>query len=369
MGYKKEFHIEEDKDAFQKRIEKAAEKYRKDMEVPGFRKGHAPLGLIRLRYSKYLENEAVQTLFEEKMKETMDEYLPFVYGNPHIENLDVSKDKGVSFNANLEVPPEIDIDFDKIKLDGNPEDRIEKAIDKEIEKLRKINAEAKSVKRKAKKGDIVFIDIMDGKNTIPSFSVTIGEDPFFTKYLRGVKKEEELDIETKFPADFPVEKLRNNEGKVHILVKDVKGLKLPGLTDNFAKDMGFDNLKNLRETLREQIEKENEGKFSDEETRVLEKIEEQIDIEPPDSLLNSFLKETKDEKIAKKMAKQTMILDAIALKHHLEVSDEKLAEEIDKILEGRENISDEQVEIIGNLVKANFLRKEALNFILKEVKK
>jgi len=369
MGYKKGFHIEEDKDAFQKRIEKAAEKYKKDVEVPGFRKGHAPLGLIRLRYSKYLENEAIQALFEEKMKETMDEYLPFVYGNPHIENLDISKDKGVSFTANLEVPPEIDIDFGKIETDKNPEDRIEKAIDTEIEKLRKINAEARSVKRKAKKGDIVFVDIIHNENTIPSFSVTIGENPFFTKYLRGVKKGEELDIEAKFPPDFPVEKLRDNEGKVHILVKDVKGLKLPGLTDAFAKDMGFNDLKNLREVLREQIEKENEGNLSKEEDALLEKVSEQIEIEPPDSLLNSFLRETKDEKVAKKMAKQTMILDAVALKHHLELSDEKLAEEIDKILEGRENISDEQVEVIGNLVKANLLRKEAVNFILKEVKK
>ncbi len=369
MGYKKSIQITEDNEEFQKRIEKAAEKYKKDMEIPGFRKGHAPVGLIKLRYAKYLENEAVQSLFDENIKKTIDEYMPFVYGRPQIENLDISKEKGVSFTANLEVPPEIEIDFDKIKVDKKPEDTLEKAVDEEIEKLRKINAEAKSVKRKAKKGDIVFIDIIHKGNTIPSFSVTLGEDKFFTKYLRGVKAKDELEIETKFPSDFPDEKLRNKEGKVQILVKDVKGLKLPPLSDDFAKDMGFKDLKDLREVLREQIEKESKGKFSDEKEQILEEISKQIDIEPPESLVDSFLRETKDAKTAKKMAKQTMILDAIALKYKIKPDDEKLAEEIDKIVGGRENISDEQIEMVGNLVKANLLREEAMNFILKEVKK
>jgi len=370
MGYKKILHIEEDKEAFKKRLDKAAEKYKKDVEVPGFRKGHAPLALIRLRFSKYLENEAVQELFEEKIKETLNEYLPFVYGRPNVEDIDVSESKGVSFTANLEVPPEINIDFNKIEIGEASDDKIEKAVEEEIERLREINAEAKSVKRKARKGDIVFVDIIYNENTVPSFSVTIGESPFLTKYLKGIKKGEELDIEGKFPSDFPVEKLKNNEGKVHIVVKDVKGLRLPKLTDDFAKEMGFKDIQALKNVLKKQIEDEEKQKdLSKEEAEILEKLETQVDIDPPDSLVDSFLKETKNEKFAKKLAKQTMLMDAIALQHHLEIDDEKLADEIDKIVGGRENVSDEQIEVIGNLVKANLLRKEAVKFILKEVKK
>ena len=338
------------------------------MQIPGFRKGHAPLGLIKLRFSKYLENEAIQSLFEEKIQEAIEKYKPFIYGNPRIENLNIEDDK-VSFTANLEVPPEIEIDFKEIKVEENPEDRIEKAVEKEIERLREINAEARSVKRKAKKGDIVFIDIKYGKKTIPSFSTNIGENEFFTKYLKGLKKDDEIEIEDIFPEDFPIEELRDKKEKVHMIVKDVKGLKLPKLSDEFAKEMGFDNLDKLKEAIKEQIKKENEEILSKKEDMIIEKIAEKLDIDPPETLVNTFLKEIKDEKKAKKMAKKTMILDAIALKYKLEVDDKTLAEEIDKIVAGRENISDEEINFIADLIKANLLRKKAIEFILEEVKK
>ncbi|RKZ20314.1 hypothetical protein DRQ18_06615, partial [bacterium] len=157
MGYAKTFTIKGEKEELKKKMRKLAEEYRKEAEIPGFRKGRAPVELILIRMGDALGEEGLRKLAEEKIKREMERYSPFIYGAPRVENVKKSEEE-YSFDLVLEVPPvdEIEIDPKKIK---KGREAIEARIQEELKKLQEINAELKSVKRKSKGGDVVYLEI------------------------------------------------------------------------------------------------------------------------------------------------------------------------------------------------------------------
>ena len=145
----KEKNLEEEMD-------KLAKELRKEVSIPGFRKGKVPLDVIRTRFSGHLRAESLQKLIHDKMIDLIKEYEPFIYGPPIVKNMDEDKEE-VRLEVSLDVPPKIDLDLSAIEIKNKDEEKID--VNDEIEKLREINSELKSVDREVRKGDIVFIDI------------------------------------------------------------------------------------------------------------------------------------------------------------------------------------------------------------------
>ena len=360
MGYAKTFTIKGEKEELKKKMRKLAEEYRKEAEIPGFRKGRAPVELILIRMGDALEEEALRKLAEEKIKREMERYSPFIYGAPRVENVKKSEEE-YSFDLVLEVPPvdEIEIDPKKIK---KGREAIEARIQEELKKLQEINAELKSVKRKSKGGDVVYLEIEGEGERIENWTCEIpkGKRKGFYREIAGLKAGEEKEIEAEFPEDFPIDSLRGKEGKVKIKVLDVKEKKLPELNDDFAKDMGFENLEELKKSLREQVMEEMKGHEDD----IILSLAQQVDMDPPDSLVAGIMREGKPEEQAKLEAKGLMALDAYILKEKITVDDEELEKKIDEVADqaGVDRVSDDVVEIL----KIQILREKAIKKLTEE---
>ena len=362
-----EYTLEVKKEELDKKIKELAEKYRKDVMIPGFRKGRAPVELIKVRFSRELEAEGFQEIAGAKLEEILEKHRPFIYAGPDV--LDVKKDEekgNITLKVGLEVPPEIGkIDYKKLSRELPGGEVTEKDIEKELEKLREINAELKPVKRKIKKGDSVLVDIEMGDVKMTNYSLDIGNDTL-SRFIKGMKAGEEKKEEIEFPEKFSIPELAGKKGEIKVKVLDVKEKVLPEIDDEFAKNMGFENLDDMKKEIRAQLEedlKENLEKKIRE--KILDNLIEQFDIEPPESLVRS-LSVNMTRADAEKEAKRIAILDAIALKEKIEITDEDIDRKLNEVAEGK--IDEEKLPGYRDNLRPVLIREKTIEFLIKKVR-
>ncbi|MEJ2567869.1 MAG: trigger factor, partial [candidate division WOR-3 bacterium] len=233
-------------------IDKLANELKKEVAIPGFRKGKVPVDVIKTRFEGQLRAESLQKLIQDKMIDLIKDYEPFIYGPPVVKNLNES-DEEVRLEVELDVPPKIDLDLSDIKIENGDKEEID--VNQELEKLREINSELKSVDREIKKGDIVFIDIVKGRENVSNYSWEIGDDEF-SQALLGLSTGQKKEIEVKLPEVFPVAAKGQDENQITVNILEIKEKNKPILDDEFAKDLGFGNLSELKESLKDNIDAE-----------------------------------------------------------------------------------------------------------------
>lgn len=348
-------------------INKLAKELRKDVSIPGFRKGKAPVDIIKSRFGDHLRAESLQKLIQDKMVGLIKEYEPFIYGPPVVKNLDEDKEE-VRLEISLDVPPKIDLDLSSIEVEGGDEEKID--IDDELQKLREINSELKSVESEVKKGDIVFIDIKKGEELIRNYSWEVGDDEF-SRELIGLKIDEEKEIKTELPEGFPIKETKEAKENIKVNIVEVKEKVKPALDDEFAKDLGFKSLDELKENLKENIREER--KKNDEETlgdKILTKaLDIAGDFQVSPTLLKMVNREDLDDTVAEKSAKKAALLDAIALKEKMTISEEELDKWLEKIADSEEAEFENLGEEAIRFVKQSILREKTLDFLVNKVKK
>ncbi len=356
----------EEKD-IEKEMDTLASEWKKDAIISGFRKGKAPIQLIKSHLRGKLRSESVQRLIEEQIVSTIDKYEPFIYGAPQLKNINESENN-VEFEALVDVPPDIDINYGKIRL--NKEKKVgEIDINNELKRLQEINSELQSVSRAAKRGDVVFIDIKTSDESIPNYSFTIKSDSFSQK-IKGLKTGEEKELETKFPKDIPIEHLAGKKGKATIKILEVKEQILPELNDEFAKDLGFESLEelksNLKEGLNEEVKENQKDKIRSE---VLQKaLDITPDIEVSPTLIEIQKKEGLSPEEAIMRAKGLTLIDAIAVKEGLSIEEKELDEWMERLAESEDNELEEMGERAIRFVKLQILRNKALDFLVEKAK-
>lgn len=365
----RDMSIEFDEEKIDKKIEELAENWKKDVSIPGFRKGKAPVALIKSHLGERLRAESLQNMIQDEMIELIEKYEPFVYGQPRINNIE-EEDDSMKLDFSLDVPPsleELGIDIDGLEIEESGEEKID--IDGEIERLREINSELVSVDSKIKKGDNVFLDVKTDENSISNFSITIGNDEF-SKVLTGLTSGEEEEISTKLPEDFPVEELAGREGKVKIKINEVKEKVKPEVDDEFARDLGFSDLDELKGNLSETLKKESEEE-REEEIRdvVVEKLLENVeDFELSPGLLEIQKNTGIDEDRLEERVRSVEILDAIALEKNFEIEESELDEWMEKIAESEMSDFDEMGEESIRFIKQSILREKSIDYILNKEK-
>jgi trigger factor len=349
-------------------MDKLARELRKEVSIPGFRKGKVPIDIIKTRFGGHLRAESLQKLIQDKMVDIINEYEPFIYGPPVVKNLDESTEE-VRLEISLDVPPKIDLDLSAIKIEEKDKEKIN--INEELEKLREINSELKSVNREVRKGDIVFINIKKGKEVIHNYSWEVGEDKF-SKELSTLRADEKEEIDVELPENFPLKDIKNKGKKVKVSIVEIKEKVKPLLDDEFAKDLGFANLDELKKNLKKSIEEERKkGKKDVLIDKVLTKALELAGDFPVSPTLvklidNQGLNDVEVEKSAKKAA----LIDAIALKEKMTIAEEELDKWLDKIAESEEETFENMREEDAiRFVKQSILREKTLDFLVNKARK
>lgn len=276
------FEIEAEK--FDEAMKKVYLKTAKYFNVPGFRKGKAPMQMVEKQYgaSIFYEdtfNELVPEIYDEAIKANNVEAV----SRPQIDIQQMEKGKNLIFTAIVQVIPEVKlgkykgIELNKIEYNVSDED-----IEHELGHMQEKNSRIVTVEdRPVEPKDITVIDFegfVDGKafdgGKAEKHELEIGSNTFipgFEDQIIGMKIEEEKDINVKFPEEYFSKDLAGKDATFKVKLHEIKKKELPNLDDEFAKDVSeFDTLKELEASIKERLEKDNaqKAKYETEEAAI-----------------------------------------------------------------------------------------------------
>ena len=277
---------------FDKAVDKAYLKLRKTITVPGFRKGHAPKGVIEKAYGWYVFvddafDEAYPAVYEAAVKE--HDVKPV--DRPDITILSAEKGEDVAFEAVVTVMPEVSLgQYKGIEVEKQEYNVTDEMVNAEIERERENVARMIDVERPVENGDEVELDYsgtVDGVKfeggTAEHQTLVIGSGMFipgFEEQMIGMNVGEEKDLNVKFPDEYHSDELK---GKDAVRVKE-----LPEADDEFAKDVSeFNTIAELRDHKKEELEKKamNEAKAK-KENDVIEKAVANATVDIPDVMID-----------------------------------------------------------------------------------
>lgn len=369
--------IEVSAEEFEKAVQAAYLKNKGRITLPGFRKGKAPRAMIEKMYGTgVFYEEAVNSLIPEAYGKAADESGLEIVAQPSISVEQVEKGKPFIFTAEVALKPEVTLgQYKGIEVEKTPievtEDEVNAALDKEREKnSRMVDVEDRAVEN----GDIIKLDFDGSVDGVPfqggkaeNYDLTVGSGSFipgFEDQLIGVKIGEEKDVNVTFPEEYHAKELAGKAAVFKCKVNAIKVKEIPEADDEFAKEVSeFETIaeykEDLQKKLTEQKEKEANAK---KQGLVVTKAVENASMDIPDAMvmeqvrrmMDDFARRIKSQGLtmdqyfqftgstAAKMAEQmkpealkriqnSLVLEAIAKTENIEVSDERLDEEIDKM--------------------------------------
>ena len=251
-------------------IEELANLYidlQKKAKLPGFRRGKVPLDILKTYFARSLKADALDRLIPDAYQEVLKENDFVPCSQPKIEEVKYKDNKPLSFKATVEIKPKITLKkYKGLKAKKIIKIVTEKDVNRALEKLQHRHAEFIAAEdRPAKKGDWVIIDFVGSieekpfkDNEAKNFSLEIGSKTLvgdFEDQLIGLKRGEGKEIKVRFPRDYHNEELAGKEVLFKVNLKEIKKKKLPELNDEFAKDLKFNNLEELKKRIKEDLEK------------------------------------------------------------------------------------------------------------------
>ena len=292
--------IEVGAEEFEAAVEKAYHQKRKEISVPGFRKGKAPRNLIEKMYGEgVFYSDAIDLCWFEAYKAAVEEKELRVVGEPAVELAsDVTKE-GFTFTAKVPVYPEVTLGQYKGLSAPKAEVKVLAAdVNTRLKRMAESNSRMVSVDRAVAMGDTAVIDFEGFDQGVAfeggkgeNFSLEIGSGSFvpgFEDQLVGMTAGEEKDIDITFPEQYH-EKLAGKPVVFHVKVNEVKAKEVPAIDDEFAKDVSeFDTLKELKADLKKKITAERkEGVEKAFEDALMAQVAENIVCDVPDAMVES----------------------------------------------------------------------------------
>ncbi|MGN0451290.1 MAG: trigger factor [Acutalibacteraceae bacterium] len=306
-----QLEITVDGEKFRAAIAEAYKKNRKKINVPGFRKGKAPLHLIEKFYgSEIFFEDALNLLYNDLVEDAIKESgLKVINDKMDFEMVSISKEDGVDFKVSVTTYPEIEIGeykglkAEKLAVQVTPEE-----VEAEINSMAERNARMVSVEdRAAENGDTVIIDFegfTDGKafdgGKAEGHSLTLGSGQFipgFEDQIVGKNIGDEFDVNVTFPEDYGAKELAGKEAVFKVKLHEIKVRELPAVDDEFAKDVSeFETLEELKADL-EKKALERKTKAADEavENDLVQQIVDSIKGEIPEAMFENRLEQSIEE--------------------------------------------------------------------------
>ncbi len=289
----------------QTRLESKARQLGREMKIPGFRRGKVPAPLVIQRVGREaVLEEAVRDTLGNWYADAIDSAGLDTVGDPKLD-LDDLPEQGAALRFSIEIGvlPRATLGQYKGLEVGRREVSVEEqAIAQEIDGLRERLARLESIERAADSGDFVVADYVGSIDGEP-FAGGEGRDqlvelgsgnliPGFEEGLSGMAAGETRSIDLTFPADYPNEQLAGAQATFAVSVKEVKQKQLPEVNEDFAVDMGFDSVDELREDIRARLA-EAEGKRVDAEFReaALDAAAAQAQVQTPEALVQAKARE------------------------------------------------------------------------------
>ena len=377
---RKELKVEIDAESVKNTYNKVSQKYARAVTVPGFRKGYAPMDIVRMRYKDDIKNEVLRELLPDKVTEAIQENNLSPLGEPELhledaENIKVNGSQPISLHVHIEVMPEIPTPKYKgveatrrVRPVGDAE--VERVID---ERRKESSALVPVEDRKSQTGDTVIIDLEGVFVNKPEedpikaddIEITIGDaniEQSFSENLSGLSEDEEKEFTVEYPDDFAAPLLAGQKVNYKAKVKSVGVVEMPEADDEWAKslDQGVETIKDLRSQLREDLEtlakSEADNRVRDE---LVTKLIDSHEFEVPNALielqarnlLNNFAQDLQRQGMDPKVLEQdfiqmaydqmkgqaerdvrgAMLLEKVAELENVEVSGDEIADEINKM--------------------------------------
>ena len=294
--------IEVSAEQLEKAIQKAYDKNKNKIQLPGFRKGKAPRKMIEQMYGKgVFYEDAANELIEEEYPKAVEECGEEIVSSPKIDVEQLEAGKDFIFTAEVALKPPVKlgkykgVEAEKMDLEVSDAD-----VDAEIEKQRNTNARTVEVTDRAvKDGDIVTLDFEGfvdgvafegGKGT--DYPLTIGSGAFipgFEEQLVGFEIGKEGDVNVTFPEDYQAENLAGKAATFKCTVKAIKAKELPELNDEFASDVSdFDTLAEYKEDVKNKlVERKTDEEKAKREDAVVKAVIEDSDMELPEAMIET----------------------------------------------------------------------------------
>jgi len=397
---------------FKKGLQFAYNKNKNRMDIQGFRKGKAPRRMIERLYGKdifYDEalNHVLPDVFEKAIKENN---LEPVY-RPEIDVESMNEAEGAVFLAEFFIKPEVEIsDYYGLTYPIIETEPTEEDIENYIQSEREKNSRTITVDRPSEIGDIVTINFtgyvddeaFEGGHA-EDYELTLGSKTFidtFEEQLVGHVAGDDADINVTFPEDYGKEDLKGKPALFKVEVLEVQAKEMPETDDNFAQDVSdFDTMEEYRQDINKQLREENEREaLHTKRAAVLEKLVEKAVMDVPEVMYTARIEEMTREmrynlmrrgldlerylqlsgmtledmqagyqKPAKEEVDGRLVLEAVALKEGLEISDEEFEEQIKKMApdeEQAENMLSNMNEDYKKDIINNLLTQKALDFVV-----
>jgi trigger factor len=267
----KKVSVEIPQDRISTELQKQFKELRSQAAVPGFRVGHAPQKLIEKRFSTDVKEQVRRSLISESYEQAVEKNKLQVIGEPEFDNPDkiqLPTDGALSYTFTVEVQPEFTIpDLASVKVKKPKVDIKEENVDQAMQNLREqqgalVPVEDRGVEAK----DYLTADVhvkLDGNVVTHQHDAQIVSRPGrlagvqiddLDKQLEGLKSGETRTVNAHAPETHPNEQLRNKDVQIEVSLKDIKMLELAEVTPEFLADLGFENEKELRDALREQMD-------------------------------------------------------------------------------------------------------------------
>ncbi len=403
--------IEASAEEFEQAIEKAYQKNKNKLSIPGFRKGKVPRKMIEQMYGREIFYEdAANIVIPSAYAKAVDECTEEIVSQPTVDIVQAEAGKPFIFTAEVALKPEVTLGkYKGVEVEKTDVAVTDEEIDAAIDRERENNARTISVEDRAvKDGDMTVIDyegFVDGEGFEggkgEAYPLTIGSGTFipgFEEQLIGAELDKEVEVNVTFPEDYQASELAGKPAVFKCTVKEIKEKELPELDDEFASEVSeFDTLAEYREDVKKNLteRKEAEAKAAKEE-KVVEAIIADAQMDIPEAMLatqqrsmaddfaqrirmqgitidqyfqftgltrEAFLEQLKPQ--AEERIKSRLVLEAVAKAENLEASDEEYTAEIKKMAEAYQMDEDKITEMIGEFeqksIKEDICIRKALD--------
>jgi trigger factor len=272
---KKLVRVEVEAQKVDETLETVAKQFQREANLPGFRPGKAPRDMVVRKYAKDIEDEAKRKLISEAYKNALEAQKLDVLGQPDIEEIQFSRGQPLQFAATIETSPEFELpEYKGIPVQREARGVTDEDVQHALEVLRESRTTFQTVDRPAQTGDIAVVNYTgtsDGKpiaEVAPAakglaeqknFWVEIGSNSFipgFAEQVLGAKAGDKRTVTVDFPADFVTTELAGKKGVYEVEITEVKEKVLPAIDEAFAKSYGAEDLEKLRTGVRKDLENE-----------------------------------------------------------------------------------------------------------------
>lgn len=408
--------VEVSAEQFEECIKAAYKKNKNRFMIPGFRKGKAPQHMIEKMYGPgvFYEDaaeEAIDQTYADAMKDSELE----IVSRPEISIVQIEKGQAFIYNAMVAVKPEVTLgEYKGIQVEKASEEVTDEDVAAELVRIQNQNSRLITIEdRSVEDGDQAVIDFdgsVDGVafdgGKAEDYPLTIGSHSFidtFEEQLIGKSIGEECEVNVTFPQEYHAKDLAGKPAVFKVKIKEIKKKELPVLDDEFASEVSeFDTLDEYKADLRKGLEeKKKKEAASENEDRVVEAVVANASMDIPEPMIESqveglvqdyarrmysqgiafdqymeytgMTKDSLKEQMrpqAVKRIETRLVLEAVAEAEKLEVTDERLEEEIQKMAEAYKMEAEKLKEHMGDAekkqMKQDIAVQEAVDFLVAE---